>query len=178
MFREIKVKHGILPENVFERDARICFRQGCFSLMESKTIVIEDEKRQRCMDKERICALERILCAQIYSPEGYSPEGSGFILGTNNYNVLDKCIRRIDKTKKKYLTTLARAKKLKTKKMKNLLWSYRKNYHIAETKARNIHEVHVCACATFITSLLTSCAKVLILFCIQTSTPSRSHNVN
>ena len=146
--------------------------------MESKTIVIEDEKRQRCMDKERICALERILCAQIYSPEGYSPEGSGFILGTNNYNVLDKCIRRIDKTKKKYLTTLARAKKLKTKKMKNLLWSYRKNYHIAETKARNIHEVHVCACATFITSLLTSCAKVLILFCIQTSTPSRSHNVN
>ena len=106
--------------------------------MESKTIVIEDEKRQRCMDKERICALERILCAQIYSPEGYSPEGSGFILGTNNYNVLDKCIRRIDKTKKKYLTTLARAKKLKTKKMKNLLWSYRKNYHIAETTARNI----------------------------------------
>ena len=175
MFREIKVKHGILPENVFERDARICFRQGCFSLMESKTIVIEDEKRQRCMDKERICALDPGVRKFL---TGYSPEGSGFILGTNNYNVLDKCIRRIDKTKKKYLTTLARAKKLKTKKMKNLLWSYRKNYHIAETKARNIHEVHVCACATFITSLLTSCAKVLILFCIQTSTPSRSHNVN
>ena len=103
--------------------------------MESKTIVIEDEKRQRCMDKERICALDPGVRKFL---TGYSPEGSGFILGTNNYNVLDKCIRRIDKTKKKYLTTLARAKKLKTKKMKNLLWSYRKNYHIAETKARNI----------------------------------------
>ena len=42
-------------------------------------------------------------CA-LYPCEKLINEGSGFILGCNTAKVLDKCIQRIDRTKKKYKT--------------------------------------------------------------------------
>ena len=105
--------------------------------MESKKIELQGEERRQvqCLDKERMCAVDPGVRKFL---TGYSPEGSGFILGCNNSTVLDKCIRRIDRTRKKYVDASARAKKLQTKKAKRLLWGYRKTYHEAEKKANNV----------------------------------------
>ena len=172
MFREIKVKHGILPENVFERDARICFRQGCFSLMESKNDC-DRGRETTTMYGQRTNMCSWPWCAQI-SHWLFSRR-----LWFHSWDEQLQCSWQVysknRQDKKKVLDYSCSCKKIENKKDEKLVVEL---YHIAETKARNIHEVHVCACATFITSLLTSCAKVLILFCIQTSTPSRSHNVN
>ena len=117
MFREIKIRKGVLSDDAFARDSRICFRYGRFTLMESRTVEVEGEERQhvRCMDMERMCALDPGVRKFL---TGYSPEGSGFILGCNTTKVLDKCIQRIDRTKKKYMDAIARTKTLKTKKSK------------------------------------------------------------
>ena len=121
VFREIKIRKGVLSDDAFARDSRICFRYGRFTLMESRTVEVEGEERQhvRCMDMERMCALDpgvrKFLTA-------YSPEGSGFILGCNTTKVFDKCLQRIDRTKKKYMDAIAHTKTLKTKKVKRLLW--------------------------------------------------------
>ena len=135
VFREIKIQKGVLPNDVFARDPRICFRHGRFTLMESRTVEVDGRKRIRCMDKESMCALDPGVRKFL---TGYSPEGSSFILGCNTSKVLDKSIQRIDRTKKKYMDAIVRAKARKTKKAKSLLWGYRKMYHKAETKAKNV----------------------------------------
>ena len=62
------------------------------------------------------------------------------------YSVLDKCIQRIDRTKKKYMDAIARTKTLKTKKVKRLLLGYREtNRHFLswchyQKGLRSIHE--------------------------------------
>ena len=135
VFRQIKIQKGVLPNDVFARDPRICFQHGRFTLMESRTIEVDGRQQVRCMDKERMCALDPGVRKFL---TGYSPEGSGFIIGCNTTKVLDKCIQRIDRTKKKYTDAIVRAKTLKTKKAKRLLWGYRAIYHDAETKAKHV----------------------------------------
>ena len=43
---------------MFVRDSYIMFRYGRFTFIESRTIEIEERHQVRCMDIERICALD------------------------------------------------------------------------------------------------------------------------
>ena len=135
----------------------------------------------RCIDREQMCALDPGVRKFL---TGYSPQGSSFVIGTDTTKVLNKCIRRIDLAKKKYVSALQRAKgkqNLKHKKTQEerasrkvvrqrrgpyersalLLRGYRKSYHRAETKARNVvRDLHYKAahflCQSFDSVLLPS----------------------
>ena len=99
----------------------------------------------RCSDNEQMCALDPGVRKFL---TGYSPEGSSFVLGSDTTRVLMKCIRRIDRTKAKYMKTLAiarasaskreRRSTSKKKRLSGLLRIHRKNYHRAESKAGNV----------------------------------------
>jgi transposase len=93
--------------------------------------------------------------ATTYSPEGDVPRP---IYGSNTTQVVDKLIRRIDRTKQHLSKASMRLLDLKTrdtqyrhyghifhrgdrhakKRLRTKLWSSRKNYHRAERKAQNV----------------------------------------
>ena len=128
VFHQIKIQdQGVLPNDVFARDVRICFRHGRFTLMESQAVAIENKTRRgvQSTEKERMCAIDPGVRKFL---TGYSPQGSGFIIGCNNSTVLDKCIRRIDRSKEKYKNTKVLSKTMETKKAKRLLYRTRKMY--------------------------------------------------
>ena len=135
VFREIKITKGVLPDDVFSRDLRICFSHGSFSLMQSVTTVIEERTQKVCIDKESVCSLDPGVRKFL---TGYSPEGSGFVLGCNTSKVLDKCIRRIDKRKDNLESRIWKERQIKTKKAKHKVYIYRKKYRKVEEKAHNV----------------------------------------
>ena len=135
IFREIKIEKGVLPDDVFSRDLRICFSHGSFSLMQSVTTVIEERTQKVCIDKESVCSLDPGVRKFL---TGYSPEGSGFVLGCNTSKVLDKCIRRIDKRKDNLESRIWKERQIKTKKAKHKVYIYRKKYRKAQEKAQNV----------------------------------------
>ncbi len=122
--------------DVFSRDLRICFSHGSFSLMQSVTTVIDERTQKVCIDKESVCSLDPGVRKFL---TGYSPEGSGFVLGCNTSKVLDKCIRRIDKRKIVFdlESRIWKEWQIKTKKAKDKVYIYRKKYRKAQEKAQN-----------------------------------------
>jgi hypothetical protein len=88
----------------------------------------------------------------------YSPEGDVAIYGSNTTQVVDKLLRRIDRSKQYQSTAIMRLMEQKDmdkeyqhyghtfrrgdrhakKHLRTKLWSTRKNYHRAERKAQNV----------------------------------------
>ena len=103
--------------------------------MQSVTTVIAETTQTVCIDKESVRSLDPGVRKFL---TGYSPEGSGFVLGCNTSKLLDKCIRRIDKRKDNLESRIWKERQIKTKKAKHKVYIYRKKYRKAQEKAQNV----------------------------------------
>ena len=140
MFQVIRLAFMMNPAD-FERDMKICFQKGKFYLMCSrKNYYWWYDPQARHSERTNVCywRIRKFLTI-------YSPCGSAFVIGSNVGNVLDKCIRRIDRTKKPYIRKrgsydLMKGQMSKYEKVKKRvqLYKLRRAYHSAEVKAKNV----------------------------------------
>lgn len=110
----------LLHPNMFNCDAKIAFHLGRFYFLPSIKTPVDDKHEWKCSKNKDVCAsidpgIRKFLTI-------YSPEGKAEILGLNTNKILDKCIRRIDRTKQQLKKTtknyLEDEKKMTTKKQR------------------------------------------------------------
>jgi putative transposase len=150
-FRDVKLASKPKAE-MFGRDFRIVYKFGVFYLMLTRRVLLSD--RPKAGASGSVIAIDPGIrkFATVYSPEGEVT-----IIGTNTGKVIDKCIRRIDRTKRALAKESKRFSKhrlrdmfdhrevprLTKKSRRHRLWSARKKYRRAELKAqRFVRDAH------------------------------------
>lgn len=110
-FARIKVSQNALTPAMFDRDAKIHYRLGKFYFLPSLSRpVVPNAEVIPSEQRDSICAVDPGVRKFLTV---YSPEGQVNVLGTNTYKVLDKCIRRIDKHKRRLKTFTAKYNRAK-----------------------------------------------------------------
>ena len=96
--------------NLIGRDFRVHYKRGKYVLLLTTRRYVDDHTRQQNPGVDAIGAIDPGVrkFATVYSPQGKTS-----ILGTNTNKVVDKCLRRRDRAKKKleYVTQLIRRTK-------------------------------------------------------------------
>ena len=123
VFRTVKTRDE-LPNDCFDSDFAIHFNHGQFYLQVPRRVNPLELKKRAASEVDSVCAIDPGVrkFATVYSPEGQME-----FLGINTNKVIDKCIRRINRRKKR-LTSL-KGKKPKSRRDRKR-WRVKMQKHI------------------------------------------------
>jgi len=143
VFSRILLKNSCFQPGDFGQDCRLVFNKGLVHLMVTKSMSISDVNQRKREEKpDAFCALDPGVRKFL---TGYSPQGQAFVIGENTQAVLNKCIRRNDRTKRDYnnkKNSFLRIKPVMSssekRKQRKMLYKTKKTYHASEKKAGNV----------------------------------------
>jgi len=153
LFSSIRTRCAVLRPEMMERDFGLHLSFGKIYLLLSHSTTVGTQT-----DEEYLSDVVAIDPGVRRFGTTYSPEGDVAIYGSNTTQVVDKLLRRIDRSKQYQSTALLRLMVQKgmdkeyqhyghtfrrgnrhaKKHRRTKLWSTRKNYHRAERKAQNV----------------------------------------
>jgi transposase len=152
-FSSIRTRCAVLRPEMVERDFGLHLSFGKIYLLLSHSTAVGTQT-----DEEHLSDVVAIDPGVRRFGTTYSPEGDVAIYGSNTTQVVDKLIRRIDRSKQYQSTARMRLMDLKDldkvyqhyghtfrrgdrhakKQLRTKLWSTRKNHHRANRKAQNV----------------------------------------
>jgi putative transposase len=143
VFSRVLLKTSRFEPSDLKQDCRLVFNKGLVHLMVTKSIPVSDViQRDRETNPDSFCALDPGVRKFL---TGYSPQGQAFVIGENTQAVLNKCLRRNDKTKRDYNNKKNSFMRLKPvmsspekQKQRKMLYKVKKTYHASERKAVNV----------------------------------------
>ena len=139
LFRSVQLHHGGLTPASFKRDIKLHYKFGRFYLILPRQERLGKHDSKVCREPDSIAAVDPGVRKFLTV---YSPEGRAEVLGENTTRVLDRCIRRIDRAKKKRQRAVATRIRYKRMVSTRVLIKERKLYRGKRRAFLRPHPVH------------------------------------